>query len=179
MRLLPWRAAQPQDASDQAKLDERLARLTKPPVQDAVPASSAATPQPVAAAAPISPARAKLQELTGGVAATQVGAPIEPERTETKPPVQDAVPATAAVTAEPVAAAATPVVTAKPVAAAATPVVIAKPVAAAATPAVIAKPVAAAATPAVTAKPVAAAAPISPTPSSGAQPYRRRSRRFR
>src|SRR2546425_98394 len=55
MRLLPWRAAQPQDASDQAKLDERLARLTKPPVQDAVPATSAATAQPVAAAAPISP----------------------------------------------------------------------------------------------------------------------------
>src|SRR2546425_1058468 len=168
MRLLPWRATQPQDASDQAKLDERLARLTKPPLQDAVPATSAATAQPVAAAAPISPARAKLQELTGGAAATQVGAPIEPERTETKPPVQDAVPATAAVTAEPVAAAATPVVTAEPVAAAATPVVTAKPVAAAAAPAVIAKPVTAAATPAViakaatpavTAKPVVAAAP--------------------
>src|SRR5260370_23576256 len=126
MRLLPWRATQPQDASDQAKLDERLASLTKPAVQQAAPTT------PVAAKASISPARAKLQGLTAGAAATQAAAtqaaaPVVPASTETKPPVQNAVPATAAVTAELMAAAANPALIAEPVAAAPTPHAIAQP----------------------------------------------------
>src|SRR4029077_14475892 len=96
MRLLPWRGTQPQDPAslaDTAKLHERLASLTKPPVPDSVPAIP-----PVSAA--VRPAMAKLQELKGG-AATQAGAPTAPERTETKPPVQDAVPASPAVNGDP------------------------------------------------------------------------------
>src|ERR1700694_1140244 len=112
MRLLPWRPTQPQDPAslaDRANLQARLARLTKPPVQDAGPATKAMT-------APISRARAKLHELTGGAAETQGVAPIDPERTETKPPLHAAVPSAPAVTMEPVAAAAAPAVTVKPVA---------------------------------------------------------------
>jgi len=131
--------------ADRAKLHERLASLTKPPVQDPVPAIPPVT-------APVSPARAKLQELKGGAAATQAGAATAPERTETKPPIQHAVPATPAMSVEPVTAAATPAVTAVPIVAAAKS--------------------------AVTAKAVAAAAPISRAPTPSERPERRRRRRF-
>src|SRR5438552_15374970 len=97
MRFPSWRATQPQDPADQAKLQERLTRLTTPPVQGDVPA-------PAVVAAPISPARAKLQELTG--AAAPAIAPIEPVPTETKSVVEVPVPAAPAVTPEPILAAA-------------------------------------------------------------------------
>src|SRR5689334_12784868 len=87
MRFPSWRATRPQDPADQAQLQERLTKLTTPPVQDAVAA-------PAIVPTPISPARAKLQELTGGGAATQPGAPIPPVPTESEPRV-DAAPAPA------------------------------------------------------------------------------------
>jgi hypothetical protein len=126
MRLLPWRSVQPQDpAADKAKLQDRLAKLTKPPVQDAVPASSV-TAQPLAASAPISLARAKLQELTGAAPTAQTPAPIEPERTETTPAVQPAAPVPPTIQATPsvpptiqAAAPLPPTAVAKPVVAAA------------------------------------------------------------
>src|ERR1700731_3702806 len=87
---LPWRAVPPKDqAADKAQLQDRLARLAKPPVPDTASATPAVTAQPLA---PISPARAKLQELTGGAAAARAGAPIEPEHAEIKPAVQAAAP---------------------------------------------------------------------------------------
>src|SRR5881392_1277012 len=97
MRFPSWRATQPQDPADRAKLQERLTRLTTPPVQGDVPA-------PEVVAAPISPARAKLQELTGS--GGPASAPIESVPTETKSPVEIPGPAVSAVTPEPVLAAA-------------------------------------------------------------------------
>src|SRR5712691_7825296 len=98
MRFLSWRPTQPQDPADRAKLQERLTKLTTPLVPNDIPAPSVVT-------APISPARAKLQELTGAGAPTQASAPITPVPTDTKPPVEDPLPATPAVTPEPVAVA--------------------------------------------------------------------------
>src|SRR5712691_6045507 len=98
MRFPSWRATPSQDPADRAKLQERLTKLTTPPVQDDVPAPSVVT-------APMSPARAKLQELTGAGAATPASAPITPVPTETKPPVENPVPAAPAVTPEPLAVA--------------------------------------------------------------------------
>src|SRR6266581_6054972 len=96
MRFPSWRATPPQDPADRAKLQERLTKLTTPPVQDDVPAPSVVT------AAPISPARAKLHELTGAGAATPASAPITPVPTETNPAVvENPVPAAPAVTPEP------------------------------------------------------------------------------
>src|SRR5256885_9102042 len=97
MRFPSWRATQPQDPADRAKLQERLTRLTTPPVQGDVPA-------PAVVAAPLSPARAKLQELTG--AGAPASAPIEPVPTETTSAGEIPVPAAPAVTPEPVLAAA-------------------------------------------------------------------------
>src|SRR5438270_10782493 len=95
MRFPSWRATQPQDPADREKLQARLTRLTTPPVQDDLPAA------PVVAA-PISPARAKLQELTG--AGAPASALIEPVAAETKPPVEIPVPAPPVVTPHPVVA---------------------------------------------------------------------------
>src|SRR5438445_13651090 len=94
MRFPSWRATQPQDPADRAKLQERLTRLTTPPAQDAV----AALP---VVAAPISPARAKLQELTGARTATHADAPITPVPTEPPLPVPDPAPPTPPVPPEP------------------------------------------------------------------------------
>src|SRR5437870_5388294 len=99
MRFPSWRATPPQVPADRAKLQERLTKLTTPPVQDDAPAPSVVT------AAPISPARAKLQELTGAGAATPASAPITPVATETNPAVANPVPAAPAVTPEPLAVA--------------------------------------------------------------------------
>src|SRR5712692_8012064 len=86
MRLLPWRAVPPQDqAADKAQLQDRLAKLAKPPVPDAGSATPGVTAQPIA---PISPARAKLQELTGGAQVVRADAPIESEHTEINPAVK-------------------------------------------------------------------------------------------
>src|SRR5207302_3088757 len=144
MRFPSWRVTQPQDPADRAKLQERLTRLTTPPVQDAV----AALP---VVAAPISPARAKLQELTGAGTATHADAPITPVPTEPTLPVADPVPATPAVTPEPVLAAA-------PISAAVEPVVALVPYSAPVT--------------------VVAAAPIIAGPSPRGEADRRRRRKF-
>ena len=95
MRFPSWRATQPQDPADRAKLQERLTRLTTPPVLNDVPAPPVVT-------APISPARAKLQELTG--AGAPASARIEPVAAETTPSVEIPVPAPPVVTPEPVLA---------------------------------------------------------------------------
>src|SRR5216683_1000042 len=116
MRLLPWRAVPPQDqAADKAQLQDRLAKLAKPPVPDAGSATPGVTAQPLA---PISPARAKLQELTGGATAARADAPIEPEHTEINPAVEAAaaIPSATQVAAPvPATAMAKPVVAAAPV----------------------------------------------------------------
>src|SRR2546426_5853339 len=144
MRFPSWRATQPQDPADQAKLQERLTRLTTPPVPDDVPAPSVVT-------APISPARAKLQELTGAGTPTLASAPITTAPPETKPPAEDPLPAAPAVTPEPVIAVA-------PISAAVEPVVALVPYSAPVT--------------------VLAAAPISAGPSSRTESDRRRRRKF-
>src|SRR5438128_9048053 len=99
MRFPSWRATPPQDPADRAKLQERLTKLTTSPVQDDAPAPSVVT------AAPISPARAKLHELTGAGAATPASAPITPVPTETNPAVANPVPAAPAATPAPLAVA--------------------------------------------------------------------------
>src|SRR5205814_2320209 len=140
MRFPSWRATQPQDPADRAKLQARLTRLTTPPVQDDLPAPSVVT-------APISPARAKLQELTG--AGAPASATIEPVPAETNPLVEIPVPAPA-VTPEPVLAVA-------PISAVVEPVVALVPYSA---------PV-----------PVLAAAPITVVPSSRCDSAHRRRRK--
>jgi len=95
MRFPSWRATQPQDPADREKLQARLTKLTTPPVQDDLPAPPVIT-------APISPARAKLQELTG--AGAPASARIEPVAAETTPSVEIPVPAPPVVTPEPVLA---------------------------------------------------------------------------
>src|SRR5947208_1661416 len=141
MRFPSWRATQPQDPADRAKLQERLTRLTTPPVLNDVPAPSVVT-------APISTARAKLQELTGAGAPTSP--PITPVPAETKPPVEIPVPATPAVAPELVLAVA-------PISAAVVdPVVALVPYSA----------------------PVLAATPITVEPNSRSKSDRRRRRKF-
>src|SRR5438067_13753490 len=95
MRFPSWRATQPQDPADREKLQARLTKLTTPPVQDYLPAPPAIT-------APISPARAKLQELT--CAGAPASARIEPVAAETIPSGEIPVPAAPVVAAGPVLA---------------------------------------------------------------------------
>src|SRR5438105_10535340 len=97
MRLIPWRGTQPTDsasAADQAKLHERLARLTggpapteapapilsdaaeaKPAVQDAVPTPPAATAEPIAESVAESVAE-PVAESVGEPVAEPVAEPI-------------------------------------------------------------------------------------------------------
>src|ERR1700693_413507 len=111
MRLLKGRPAPPRDrAADKAHLHQRLANLPNPPARNPPPAPAAVPAQPLAAPAPISPARAKLQALTGGAAPAAASVPpaapaeplVTPAATSPAPEPDAAATPTSVVLAEPV-----------------------------------------------------------------------------